>query len=125
MKKILRSLIKIFLITGSVSLIVVIIGLIARWPTIIHFSDGFFWAGVIIGSIGALISLGDRDVRLNPSRKIQPQTPQDEFAALAGAGDPPVDTSNPLTDSGSTFRYDVLLLTSAGLLILIGYLITL
>lgn len=106
-------------------MIVVIIGLIARWPTIIHFSDGFFWAGVIIGSIGALISLGDRDVRLNPSRKIQPQTPQDEFAALAGAGESPADTNNSPTGPGQSFRYDVLLLTSAGLLILIGYLITL
>lgn len=124
MKKFLRSLIKILLITGIAIVIVVSIGLIAGWQTAVQFSNGLFWAGVILASIGLLMSMSDRDARLNPGRKDQSDTPQDEFAPRASAGESPAEMNNSSIGSNQSFYYDILLLTSAVLLILIGYLIT-
>jgi hypothetical protein len=124
MKKFLRSLIKILLITGIAIVIVVSIGLIAGWQTAVQFSNGLFWAGVILASIGLLMSMSDRDARLNPGRKVQSETSRDEFAPRASAGESPAETNNSSIGSNQSFHYDILLLTSAVLLILIGYLIT-
>ncbi len=55
--RILISVILVSLIAGSV---VSIIGLMAGWKTSTQFSDGFFWAGVILIAIGFISFQGYR-----------------------------------------------------------------
>ena len=55
---ILRVLIVAFLFSLISSIVVVIIGLKLKWQTSTQFSDGFFWAGAIIISIGFVNLLG-------------------------------------------------------------------
>ena len=55
---ILRILISATLFSLISSVVVLIIGLVLRWNTSIQFSDGFFWAGAIVLSIGFVNILG-------------------------------------------------------------------
>lgn len=55
---ILRILISAILFSFIAGIIVTIIGLMLKWNTPIQFSDGFFWAGAIILSIGFVNLLG-------------------------------------------------------------------
>jgi len=53
-KTIPRILISAILLSLIAGIIVVIIGLILGWRTPAKFSDGFFWAGAILISLGLL-----------------------------------------------------------------------
>lgn len=55
---ILRILIGAILFTLVSSIVVLIIGLLLGWKTSIQFSDGFFWAGAIVISIGLVNFMG-------------------------------------------------------------------
>jgi hypothetical protein len=57
---ILRILIGIILVSLISGIVVSIIGLLLGWNTSAQFSDGFFWAAVIIGSIGFVSLVGYR-----------------------------------------------------------------
>jgi hypothetical protein len=55
---ILRILVSAFLLTLISGIVVVTIGLTRGWRTPTQFSDGFFWAGAIILSLGFVNLLG-------------------------------------------------------------------
>ena len=54
----LRLLIGAILFSLISGIVVTIIGLILGWKTSTQFSDGFFWAGAIVISIGSVNLLG-------------------------------------------------------------------
>jgi hypothetical protein len=60
---ILRILISAILFSLISGIIVTIIGLVLRWKTSSQFSDGFFWAGAILISIGLLFVVGSQNER--------------------------------------------------------------
>jgi hypothetical protein len=62
-KKILRILISAILFSLISGIVVTIIGLVFRWKTSSQFSDGFFWAGAILISIGLLFVVGSQNER--------------------------------------------------------------
>jgi hypothetical protein len=55
---ILRILISAVLFSLIAGIVVLIIGLMRGWKTSAQFSDGFFWAGAIVISIGFVNLLG-------------------------------------------------------------------
>ena len=55
---ILRILISATLFALISGIIVLLIGLVLGWNTATQFSDGFFWAGAIIISLGFINALG-------------------------------------------------------------------
>ena len=55
---VLRILISAILFSLVAGIVVSIIGLLLRWTTYIQFSDGFFWAGAIVISIGVINLMG-------------------------------------------------------------------
>ena len=55
---VLRILIRAILFSLLTGLVVSIIGLMLGWKTSTQFSDGFFWAGAIVISIGFVNLLG-------------------------------------------------------------------
>ncbi len=59
-KSILRILISAILFSLISGIAVVVIGLIREWKTSTQFSDGLFWAGAIVISIGFLNVMGMR-----------------------------------------------------------------
>ncbi len=59
-KSILRILISAILFSLISGVIVVVIGLIREWKTSTQFSDGLFWAGAIVISIGFINVMGMR-----------------------------------------------------------------
>ncbi len=124
MKKWLNALLKVLIITVAASAIVVVIGLIARWQTPVQFSDGFFWAGVVLGGVGVLGSFGDKNMRFNAGVKYLQSPPQEKYSQLSGAEDENARVRRSLVDSGKSFNSYLLLFFSAILIILIGYLVT-
>lgn len=124
MKKWLNALLKILIITAAVTVVVVVIGLIARWQTPVQFSDGFFWAGVVLGGVGVLGSFGDKNMRFNAGIKYLQSPPQEKYSQLSGAEDETARVKRSAVDSGKSFNSYLLLFVSAILIILIGYLIT-
>jgi hypothetical protein len=71
---ILRILVFIILFSIISGMVVLIIGYLQEWKTPIQFSDGFFWAGLILISLGFISFQGYRQhvgvwppPRLNPS----------------------------------------------------------
>lgn len=60
-KSILRILISAILFSLISGIAVVVIGLIREWKTSTQFSDGFFWAGAIVISIGFINVMGMRE----------------------------------------------------------------
>lgn len=124
MKKWLNALLKVLIITVAGSVVVVVIGLIARWQTPVQFSDGFFWAGVVLGGIGVLGSFGDKNMRFNAGVKYLQSPPQEKYTRLSGAEDENARVKRSIMDSGKSFNSYLLLFFSAILMILIGYLVT-
>jgi len=59
-KSILRIIISAVLFSLISGIIVVILGLIREWKTSTQFSDGLFWAGAIVISIGFINVMGMR-----------------------------------------------------------------
>lgn len=59
-KSILRILISAILFSLISGIAVVVIGLIREWKTSTQFSDGFFWAGALVISIGFINVMGMR-----------------------------------------------------------------
>ncbi len=59
-KSILRILISAILFSLISGIAVVVIGLIREWKTSTQFSDGLFWAGAIVISIGFINVMGMR-----------------------------------------------------------------
>ncbi len=59
-KSILRIIISAVLFSLISGIVVVILGLIREWKTSTQFSDGFFWVGAIIISIGFINIMGMR-----------------------------------------------------------------
>jgi hypothetical protein len=57
-KLVLRILISAILFSLACGIVVAIIGLILKWNTSTQFSNGFFWAGAIIISLGMVNLLG-------------------------------------------------------------------
>ena len=119
-----NALATILIITLSASAIVVVIGLIARWQTPVQFSDGFFWAGVVLGGVGVLGSFGDKNMRFNAGVKYLQSPPQEKYSQLSGAEDENTRVKRSLTDSGKSFNSYLLVFLSAILIILVGYLVT-
>ncbi len=124
MKKWLNALLKVLIITVAGSVVVVMIGLIARWQTPVQFSDGFFWAGVVLGGVGVLGSFGDKNMRFNAGVKYLQSPPQEKYTQLSGAEDENARVKQSVMDSGKSFNSYLLLFFSAILIILIGYLVT-
>ena len=124
MQTLLRMLLKVLVITFIAAVIVVVIGLIARWQNAVQFSDGFFWAGAALAGIGVLGSFGDKDMRFNAGIKYLQSPPQVQYTQLSGAEDPHERAKRSVADSGKIFSSYLLLFLSAVLLILAGYLIT-
>jgi hypothetical protein len=62
-KMILRILISAILFSLISGIVVTILGLVLRWKTSTQFSDGFFWAGAILISIGLLFVVGSQNER--------------------------------------------------------------
>ena len=60
-KPFLRTLINAILFSLGSGIVVTIIGLILGWKTSTQFSNGFFWAGAIMISIGLLSVLGAKN----------------------------------------------------------------
>lgn len=60
---ILRILVSATILALLCSFAVTIIGIKRGWTTAVQFSDGFFWAGVIVFSIGFLNLMGMRSQR--------------------------------------------------------------
>ncbi len=65
MKKTIRSLQKSLIISGIVSVILVVAGLLLSWKTAIQFSNAFFWAGAILIVFGVLSVFGGYGMRSN------------------------------------------------------------
>jgi hypothetical protein len=65
-KTILRILIRAILLSLISAISVTVTGLILRWKTSTQFSDGFFWAGVIIFGIGFINILGRLNQPMGP-----------------------------------------------------------
>jgi hypothetical protein len=65
---ILRILIGIILLSLLCGVVVSIVGLLLGWNTSAQFGDGFFWAAVIIGTIGfvSLVGYRQRGMELLP-----------------------------------------------------------
>jgi hypothetical protein len=60
---ILRILISAILFSLIIGIVVTITGLMLGWKTSAQFSDGFFWAGAILISIGLLSVMGAYNAR--------------------------------------------------------------
>lgn len=120
----LKSLVKVLIITLAASTIVVVIGLIARWQTAVQFSNGLFWAGVVVGGIGVLGSFGDNNLRFNAGVKYLQSPPEEKYSQLSGAEDENARIKRSIIDSGKSFKSYFLFFISATLIILIGYLVT-
>lgn len=58
---ILRLLIRAIVLTLISGIVVAILGVLLGWKTATQFSDGFFWAGAILISLGVLNILGGRN----------------------------------------------------------------
>jgi hypothetical protein len=55
---IVRYLIRASLVALASGVIVIIVGLVLHWKTAVQFSDGLFWGGAILVSIGLINALG-------------------------------------------------------------------
>jgi hypothetical protein len=60
---IMRILVSAVIFALIVGIVVTIIGLIRAWKTPTQFSDGYFWAGAILISLGVLSVMGGRSYR--------------------------------------------------------------
>jgi hypothetical protein len=83
-KTILRIILSALIFSLIAGAIVVGIGLYLKWKTPIQFSDGFFWAGAAVLSIGAVVLLGRSNQA--PSGQMTSQSavdmgPSDRFKA--------------------------------------------
>ena len=65
MKKLKHSLLKSLLITGVISVLLVLLGLLLSWRSAVQFSNGFFWAGAILVVFGVLSVFGGYTSRSN------------------------------------------------------------
>jgi len=124
MKKGLNALVKVLIITLAATTIVMVIGIIARWQTAVQFSNGLFWAGVVVGGIGVLGSFGDNSLRFNAGVKYLQSPPEEKYTQLSGAEDENARIKRSIIDSGKSFKSYFLFFISATLIILIGYLVT-
>lgn len=111
-------------LTILVSAIVGLIGLIARWQTPVQFSNGLFWAGILVAGVGVIGAFGDKDIRLGSGSRFFWSSPQERQARLAGAQPSDARESRSSIVSGESFNSYLLLFLSAVLIIVIGYLIT-
>lgn len=124
MRKLLRSTLMAVVLTILVSAIVGLIGLIARWQTPVQFSNGLFWAGILVAGVGVIGAFGDKDIRLGSGSRFFWSSPQERQARLAGAQPSDARESRSSIVSGESFNSYLLLFLSAVLIIVIGYLIT-
>jgi hypothetical protein len=56
-----RILIKAIVLALASAIVVSIAGLLLGWRTYVQFSDGFFWAGAVLVSLGLVNVLGARN----------------------------------------------------------------
>jgi hypothetical protein len=75
---ILRILISAILFSLISGIVVSIIGLILGWKTSTQFSDGFFWAGAIMISLGVLNIIGGRNQPTSGLQTSQSAIPLDK-----------------------------------------------
>ncbi len=84
---ILRILIGAILLSLIAGIVVSIIGLMLGWKTSTQFSDGFFFAGVILIAIGSLSFQGYRQRTMDgPSAHVDPADSSKLWAADAFRG---------------------------------------
>lgn len=114
MKKTIRSLGKSLIISGIISVILVVAGLLLSWKTAIQFSNAFFWAGAILIVFGVLSIFGGYGMRSN-------------FGVVysQSAGDMNIleRTKQWITDTEKSYSIYILLLISGGILMLLSVLI--
>ncbi len=72
-KPFLRTLISAMLLSLGSGIVVTIIGFILGWKTSTQFSNGFFWVGAIMISVGLLSILGAKN---HPVLFIPPTKPE-------------------------------------------------
>jgi hypothetical protein len=112
---ILRILISAILFSLISGIIVSIIGLMLGWKTSTKFSDGFFWAGAILISLGFLSVLG----RLN-----QPIMPYSQSALYLGQAERAKQWAADISQGYNILAFlgtsGLLLLGLSGLALLVG-----
>jgi hypothetical protein len=74
---ILRLLVNAIIFALISGLVVSIIGLVLGWKTSTQFSDGFFWAGAILISLGVLNMIGGRNQPVSGLQTSQSAVPLD------------------------------------------------
>ena len=67
MKKIVQLLGRTFLISLGIGSVVLVIGWLSKWASATQFSDGFFWAGAILITIGSMSVVGGSRMRADGS----------------------------------------------------------
>lgn len=114
MKKSIRSLVKSLIISGIISVMLVVAGLLLSWKTTIQFSNAFFWAGAILIVFGVLSIFGGYGMR-------------SDFGVVysQSAGDMNIleRTKQWITDTEQSYSIYILLLISGGILMLLSVLI--
>ena len=114
MKKPIRSLVKSLIISGIISVILVLVGLLLSWKTAIQFSNAFFWAGAILIVFGVLSIFGGYGMRSN-------------FGVVysQSSGDMNIleRTKQWIADTEQSYSIYILLLISGGILMLLSVLI--
>ena len=79
----LRILIRAILFSLISGIVVTIIGLLLGWKTSTQFSNGFFWAGAILISLGFMNIMGRHsqpaDPRMQYSQSVVRMTPDERF----------------------------------------------
>jgi len=114
MKKLLQSLKKSLIISGIISVILLLAGLILAWKTAVQFSNGFFWAGAILIIFGALSIFGGYSMRSNFGVV---------YSQSAGDANILERTKQWITDTEQSYSIYVLLLICGAILMLLSVLI--
>jgi hypothetical protein len=114
MKKLIRSLIKSLVITGIISAILVLAGLLLAWKTTVPFSNGFFWAGALLIVFGVLSVFGGYGMRSNFGVV---------YSQSAGDANILERTKQWIADTEQSYSFFILLLMSGAELILLSVLI--
>ena len=116
MKKLLGSLLKSLIISGVISLLLVLAGLLLGWKTGVQFSNGFFWAGALLIIFGVLTIFGGYSMR-------------SDFGVVysQSAGDANIleRTKQWIADTEQSYSFYVVLLISGAILMLLSVLIDL
>jgi hypothetical protein len=124
LKRLIRLLLKILIITLVTVVSNTLLGLIFRWQTTVQFSNGLFWAAVVLAGLGILSAFGVKEVRLYTGSKFYRSSQQERQTGLEDAEDPNTQAKQSKILTGQSFNTYIILFLSAVLILLVGYLVT-